>query len=199
MDLDWVHTLCVSIMPIVCMQSIAKLLLAKPPVTNWKHLGEEQENSKTQLRGCVVPAWSTRGNPKFCRGNPKLCRGNPKLCRGPRNPQNPHNIIRNLIWLLKDGFFFDVVDILGNMMVQFWDFHGKVCIFVDLWLFWENAWYLDYSLMHWPRCKGLHVSSGEKCSMKMKKSSSLGWLNFKRQNDLIFRNITCFELARGII
>ena len=92
-------------------------LLAKWP-TNWingrifgnkpkisEQIWKIWKNMIWQLGGCVVPAWSRRGNYKLCRGNPKLCRGNPKLCRGPRNPQNPHNIIRNLIWLLKDGFF----------------------------------------------------------------------------------------------
>ena len=45
------------------------------------------ERNKNTTIGCVVPAWSARGNPKLCRGKPKLCRGKSKLCRGPTNPK----------------------------------------------------------------------------------------------------------------
>ena len=104
------------------MQSIAKLLLAKPPVTNWKHVKEELESSKTQLRGCVVPAWCTRGNPKFCRGNPKLCRGKSIFCRGPKNQQNRFKIIstqKMLAFLGEYKIDFLVCDHLFHLLNYF--------------------------------------------------------------------------------
>ena len=63
----------------VCWRSAgfySKLLLAKPPVTNWKHLEHNRKKTHTQLGqlGCVVSAWSMRGKSK--------------LCRGPTNPTN---------------------------------------------------------------------------------------------------------------
>ena len=53
------------------------------------------ERNKNTTIGCVVPAWSTRGNPKLCRGKPKLCRGKSKLCRGPTNPKISQNHVRS--------------------------------------------------------------------------------------------------------
>ena len=55
-------------MPMVCIQNYFW-------PNGLSQIGNIWSKTEKQKRlGCVVPAWSTRGNPKLCRGNPKLCR-----------------------------------------------------------------------------------------------------------------------------
>ena len=84
-------TVCAGIVPKICggLHSGQKASVRTEPIQKIR------KKHKIIAGGCVVHAWSTRGNPKLCRGNPKLCRGNPKLCRGPGNPKKPSNSKKN--------------------------------------------------------------------------------------------------------
>ena len=80
------------------------------------------ERNKNTTIGCVVPAWSMRGNPKLCRGKPKLCRGKSKLCRGPTNPKISQNHVRseNVVLNLWKNIQKHDVWVCHHLLNHFW-------------------------------------------------------------------------------
>ena len=74
---------------------IVKTTFGQTACDKLETFGAQPKETKKTTIGCVVPAWSTRGNPKLCRGKPKLCRGKSKLCRGPTNPKISQNHVRS--------------------------------------------------------------------------------------------------------